>query len=40
MLYPEWIRFISCAKKQLSNRFYLDVWEEGSSFGYPFAKVR
>lgn len=40
MLYPDWVEFIICAKSQLSDKFYLDVWDEDNAFGYPFAKVR
>lgn len=40
MTYRDYIRFINVAKEQLDSKFLLQDWNDGSSYSYPFAKVK
>lgn len=40
MTLENWKKFIECAKQEMDERFSLEVWDEESEFGYPFAKMR
>ena len=40
MMYDEYLRFVDIARSELKPQFLLQVWDDGTAYSYPYAKVK